>query len=381
MQYSLTHQQLADQAAFAAFTDECLVPGADQWDRDQRLPAGIVTALAKSGWLVPTLPAQAGGTAMDMMTFGLFCEEIGRGCGSVRNLVAVQGMVAHAILRWGTRRQADRWVPAIGAGDIVAGFALTEPGAGSDARNGAMTASPAAAGFVLTGQKTWISFGQRAGVYLVFARLDGEPAAFVVERDTPHLTVEPIGDLLGLRASELARLTFDGCAVGNEQLISHGRLTFDLIATAALDYGRYSTACGAVGLAQACLDASLAYAGDRVQFGVPIGEHQLVSQMLADMVSSVTAARLVCRQAGAMRATGHRDAVRQTLIAKYVASRAAFGVASDAVQLHGASGIGGHPVQRHLRDAKVQEIIEGTSQIQQLQIAELTRAARSTGRS
>ncbi|MEU6095976.1 acyl-CoA dehydrogenase [Streptomyces sp. NPDC047079] len=156
-------------------------------------------------------------------------------------------------------------------------------------------------------------------------------------------------------------------------LISHGRLTFDLLATGSLDYCRYSTAYGSVGLAQACLTASLEYTRERTRFGVPIRDHPLVRRMLTDMISSVEAARLLCRQAGVLRARNHKDAIRQTLIAKYAASRTGLQVAEDAVQLHGANGIGpDFPVQRHLRDAKVQEIIEGTSQIQQLQIAEMT---------
>jgi alkylation response protein AidB-like acyl-CoA dehydrogenase len=373
MQYALTTEQQDERAAFAAFADARLVPEADRWDREQKLDDGIIGQLAESRLLVPTLPAEAGGSSMDMMTYGLLSEELGRGCGNIRNLVAVQGMAAHAILRWGTKEQADRWVPRIGTGESVGAFALTEPDTGSDARGGTMTAERTGAGFVLNGTKKWISFGQRAGIFLVFARLDGDPGAFVVERGTPGFSTEPISGLLGLRASELAKLTFDGCVVPGENLISSGRLTFDLLATGSLDYGRFSTAYGAVGLAQACLTASLDYARKRRQFGAPLGDHQLVRELLTEMISSVEAARLLCRQAGALRTAGHRDAVRQTLIAKYVASRTGSRVANDAVQLHGANGVGpDYPVQRHLRDAKIQEIIEGTNQIQQLQIADLT---------
>ncbi|MFF4958721.1 acyl-CoA dehydrogenase family protein [Streptomyces sp. NPDC001222] len=371
--YGLSPQQREDRASFAAFVDDHLVPEADRWDREQRLTDSIVELLGKSRLLVPTLPTEAGGSGMDVETYGLLSEELGRGCGNIRNLVAVQGMVAHAILKWGTREQADRWVPRIGTGETVGAFALTEPEAGSDARNGSMTAERTGAGFVLNGRKKWMSFGQRAGIFLVFARLESEPAAFVVERGTDGFRTEPISGLLGLRASELAELTFDGCVVPESHLISRGRLTFDLLATGSLDYGRYSTAYGSVGLAQACLTASLEYTRERTQFGVPLRDHQLVRRMLTDMISSVEAARLLCRQAGVLRARNHKDAIRQTLIAKYVASRAGFAAANDAVQLHGANGIGpDFPVQRHLRDAKVQEIIEGTSQIQQLQIAEMT---------
>ncbi|RJO70849.1 acyl-CoA dehydrogenase [Nocardia panacis] len=369
----LTDRQREDVAAFAAFTDERIIPEANHWDAEQHLSDEIVLALGKARWLVPTLPVEAGGTALDVPTYGLFSAEMGRGCGSVRNLVAVQGMVAHAILKWGSRAQSERWVPRIAAGEAVGAFALTEPENGSDARNGRTTAERIAGGYRLTGRKKWMSFGQRAAVFLVFARLDDEPAVFLVERETPNFTVRPIGGLLGLRASELAELELNGCEIPAENLIAHGRLVFDLVATTSLDYGRYSTAWGAVGLATACLDASLDYARTRTQFEVPLAEHQLIRALLTDMVAAVEAARLLCGQAGELRAAGHQDAVRQTLIAKYFASRAAYQVAGDAVQVHGANGVSSdYPVQRHLRDAKIQEIIEGTSEIQRLQIAEAT---------
>ncbi|SER40743.1 acyl-CoA dehydrogenase family protein [Actinokineospora terrae] len=377
MLHGLTTDQRDAQTAFARFTDERLIPHAGAWDHTERLDDAVIKDLAAARWLVPTLPSEAGGTGMDVVTYGLLSEELGRGCGSVRNLVAVQGMVAHAVLRWGSKELADRWVPAIGTGTTIGAFALTEPDVGSDARNGTTTARRVPGGFEITGHKKWLSFAQRAGVFLLFARLDDDPAAFVVERDTPGLTVSPITGLLGLRASELGEVVLDSVVVPESSLLSHGRLTFDLVATSSLDYGRYSTAYGSVGLAQACLDATLDYTRTRTQFGVPLAEHQLVRQSLTDMITSVEAARLLCHQAGIMRATSHRDAIRQTLIAKYFASQTAYTTATAAVQLHGANGVGpDYPVQRHLRDAKIQEIIEGTTQIQQLQIADLTLTHR-----
>jgi hypothetical protein len=374
----LTAQQAADRARFAAFVDAHLSPGANRWDREQALPEAVIRALAKEGWLVATLPVEAGGGGLDPLTYGLLSEQIGRGCGSVRNLIAVQGMVAHAIQRWGTSAQADRWVRRVATGSTLAAFALTEPTSGSDARHCATTATRGDGGFLLDGEKAWISFAGRADLFLVFARLDGDLAAFVVERDAPGLRITPQHDLLGLRASHLALLSLERCEVPGENLLCHGRLTFDLVATNALDYGRYSTAWGCVGLAQACLEASLDRARDRVQFGTPIGEHPLIRRLLARMVASVAAARLLSAEAGVARGDGEPDAVRQTLIAKYFASTTAFEVAADAVQVHGAHGCGPDSVvQRHLRDAKIQEIIEGTSQILELQIADLALRQRA----
>ena len=378
MPCGFTRAQQDAQESFAAFADEHLVGAADRWDREQALPESIVQRLAAARYLVATVPTEAGGSGMDATTYGLLTEEIGRGCASVRNLMAVQGMVAHAILRWGTREQADRWVARIATGEALAAFALTEPDAGSDARSGSTRARAVGTGYVLDGHKAWISFGARADVFLVFALLDGETAAFLLERGSPGLSTTPTLDLLGLRASHLAEVSLEACEVPAEGLLSAGRLTFDAVATGALDYGRFSAACGSVGLAEACLRASMCHARERTQFGTAIAEHQLVQRMLSDMVVMVTAARLLCRDAGAARVQGLPDAVRRTLMAKYFASTSAFSVANDTVQIHGASGCGpGAPAQRFLRDAKIQEIIEGTTQIQQIQIAQLTMSQTS----
>jgi glutaryl-CoA dehydrogenase (non-decarboxylating) len=358
---------------FGRFVDTRILPFANAFDRDQALPPELLRGLGAERYIVASLPVEAGGAAMAAPELGMLHEQLGRGCGSVRNFVAVQGMVAHAIHKWGKREQRERWAPAIASGEAVGAFALTEPNVGSDARSVETTAVRDGAAYRLTGSKAWISFAAIADVFLLFARVEGNLGAFIVERNAPGLRIEPIRDLLGLRASSLARVHLDNCVVPAENTVSIGPFTFDAIATSALDYGRFSTACGCVGLAQACLDASLDYTSARRQFGAPLNAHALVQELLTNMVTAVQISRLQCREAGRLRALGDLDAVRQTLIAKYAASRLAFQTANDAVQLHGANGCGpDFPVQRHLRDAKIQEIIEGSSQIQQLQIADLT---------
>lgn len=365
------------RAGFRTFIGEHVAPWADTWDAAQRLPDDLPAMLGRERLLVATLPSGAGGLDLDAVAYGVLMEEVGRACASVRNLAAVQGMVAHAILRWGTPDQVEAWVGRIGAGEAVGAFALTEPAVGSDARSISTQAVRAGPAFVIDGRKRWISFGQRADVFLVFALLDGSIGAFLVERDLPGVRIEPIEGLLGLRASELAEVALESCVVPAQALVATGSMTFDIVATSALDYGRYSTACGCVGLGAACLQASLVYASERVQFGVAIAEHQLVQALLADMVTSVEAARALCARAGALRDAGGHDATQATLVAKYFSSAAALRVADAAVQVHGANGCSpDHSVARHLRDAKVQEIIEGTSQVQQLQIARLALTAR-----
>jgi len=356
-----------------ALFDRAVAPNAAAWDRAEAMDETVAGLLGARGLLVPSLPEQAGGRGLEMETLGRFNEQAGRACGSVRNLIGVQGMVAHALHRWAKPPLRDRWVPRLTAGDVYGSFALTEPHSGSDARAATTVAERRGGSVVLNGEKSWISFAALAGVFLVFARLDGHVAAILVERDAPGLHVTPQGGMLGLRASHLARVRFDECEVPTEHIVAQGALAFDAVATSALDHGRFSTAWGGVGLAAACLDASLERAATRQQFGTPIGDHQLVARMITRMVCAVDAARMHCQAAAQARSSGDRDAVRRTLMAKYVASENAFAVASDAVQVLGAHGCSPQSsVERHLRDAKVQCIIEGTSQIQETQISQLT---------
>jgi len=377
MYLELTTQQKDAQAAFRAFVDSEIVPHAGRYDTEGFLPEALFQALAQARYFVATLPCAAGGSGMDMMTYGLLTEEIGRGCGSTRNLIAVQGMVAHAILKWGTAAQKATWVPKIGHGEAVAAFALTEPDNGSDAGNAATTATLVGNEYILNGCKKWISFGQRADIFLIFAKHEGQMGAFLVERGTPGFSTIAIDGMYGLRASMLGELHFQECRIPQENLVGKIGFGLDFVATTSLDYGRYSTAWGCVGIAQGSLDASQRYTHERTQFGIPLNNHQLVKQMLTNMIANTEAARLLCQKAGYLRDKKSPDAIRSTMIAKYFASTTATTIANDAVQLHGAHGVGpDSPVQRYLRDAKIQEIIEGSSQIQQIKIAELTPPPR-----
>lgn len=348
-----------------AFANEVIAPHAAAIDRGESYPRSLISDLAAAGWIGASL---AQGRGLSMAAYGLMTEELGRTCGSTRNLVAVEDMVAGAIARWGTDEQRARWIGPILNGDVVAAFALTEPGVGSDAASITTTATVDASGhFVLDGSKTWISFAAIADLFLVFAKLDGKHTAFLLEAGTPGLEITPIYDLLGLRGSALATLTLRGCRVSAANIVGRPGFGLIMVATHALDLGRYSTAWGCVGLAQACLEASAARTTGRTQGGVALREHQLVRAMLADLVTETTAARALCERAGAAKDRGDPDASNITLMAKYFASGVAARASTTAVQLHGAAGIGGvGGVERHFRDAKVMEIIEGTTQIQQL---------------
>ncbi|HLJ35414.1 MAG TPA: acyl-CoA dehydrogenase family protein [Ktedonobacteraceae bacterium] len=368
MDSSLTIEQ--EWADIRAFVRREILPYADQYDREERTPRELIQKIAEKGYLGAILPLEWGGRGMDMVSLGRLHEEIGYGCSSVRSLLTVHSMVAYTILKWGSKQQKAQWLPRFARGTSIAAFALSEPGVGSDAKSVATTAVARHDHYVLHGRKTWITYGQIADVFLLFAQLDGKMSAFLVERDAPGLTMQPVTGMLGTRASMLAELRLEGCVVAKNQLV--GGIGFGLapIATSALDIGRYSVACGSVGIAQACLDAVLAYSNVREQYGVLLKEHQLIQHMITDMMTNVRAARLLCQQAGALKVRSDHTSPMETFIAKYFASTIAMKAASDAVQIHGAHGCSSKsPVQRYLRDAKVMEIIEGSSQIQQITIA------------
>jgi alkylation response protein AidB-like acyl-CoA dehydrogenase len=369
----LTPQQRESRVAFRSFADKNIAPYAAEADAGQSMPRDVIRSLAAAGLLSAPTPKEWGGAGMDLVTYGLLTEELGRTCQSVRNLVAVQDMVADALWRWGSPAQRQHWLPRLAGGESVAAFALTEPGAGSDAGSVETTVTASGPDLLLRGRKKWISFGQIADLFLVFAQYEGRHTALLVERDTPGLAVQPIDGLLGLRGSMLAELVFDDARVPADSIVGRPGTGLVFVASSALDLGRYSTAWGSVGLAQACLEASVHYAGGREQYGTAISNHQLVRRMLADMVTDTTAARLLCHHAGISKAAGDVEAVNHTLLAKYRASTVANRAASDAVQIHGAHGIGAEAqVQRHYRDAKVMEIIEGTTQIQQLILGQVS---------
>lgn len=370
MRLALTEQQQADKAAFRVFVDQEVFPYADEFDRQEMLPREVIQKLAQRKYLGAIIPSEMGGMGVDLITFGVLNEELGRGCSSVRSLLTVHSMISYAILRWGTSAQKENWLPKLATGETIGAFALSEPNVGSDAKSIETTATPKGEAYLLNGCKKWITFAQIADLFVVFAQCEGKPTAFLVERDTPGLSITPIRGLLGTRASMLAELHFEQCEIPKTNLIGGKGFGFLTVALSALDMGRYSVATGSVGIGQACLEASQAYSQTRQQFGTQLKNHQLIRQMMTNMITHVQAARLLCYQAGYQKEIEDKDATTSILIAKYFASTMAVQAASDAVQIHGANGCSAdYPVQRYLRDAKVMEIIEGSTQIQQIMIA------------
>lgn len=371
MMIGLTERQLKARADFRQFAVDEIVPHAGQADREERLSPELIRKIAQRGYLGGILPPECGGSDLDWITYGLLHEEIGRACSSARSLITVHDMAALAVLKWGSEQQRKRLLPGLARGEILAAFAVSEPHVGSDAKSIETTAERSNASYVLNGAKKWITSGQIADLFLVLARCGDRPTAFLVERDRPGVSVEPISGLLGLRGAMTALVSFQRCEIPQENLIGREGFGLSAVILTALGLGRYSVACGCVGIAQACLDACLQYAGQRRQFGFRLKEHQLIQEMIAEMATNLRAARLLCYHAGSLKEAGDPREIMETIVAKYFAARVAMRAAVDSVQIHGANGCSSeYPVQRYLRDAKVMEVIEGSNQISQLLIAD-----------
>lgn len=367
----LNSQQQRLRTEFRQFVDAHVVPGANAWDREELMPPEIVQQLANRGYLGAVVAAGKGSVGFDAVEFGLLNEELGRGCSSLRSLLTVHSMVALTISRWGTEAQKAQWLEKLGRGQAIGAFALTEAEAGSDAREIRTEAVESGDDFALTGHKKWITFGQMADLFLVFARSQRGACAFLVERNTPGLSISPVHGMLGTRASMMAELHLERCRVPKRNLVGAPGFGLSHIASSALDCGRYSVAWGCVGIGQACLESCLQYAGKRKQFGALLRDHQLVQRMITQMVAGVKAARLLCYHAGQLRDAGDPASIIETSIAKYFACRTAAEIARDAVQIHGANGCSSeYPVERFYRDAKIMEIIEGSNEIQEITIAQ-----------
>lgn len=371
MKIELTPQQAADKATFRAFVENYIVPHADRFDRQQSIPSSLIKRIGKQGYLGLNLPVQHGGEGKDMITLGLLHEEVGRGCSSVRSLLTVHGMVAQSILRWGSKLLKERWLSRLARGEVVGAYGLTEPNVGSDAQSVETRAERFRDFYLLNGQKKWISFGQIADLFLIFAQCEGKPTAFLVERDNPGLSIKPISGMLGTRAAMLAELHLNDCRIPKENIVGREGFGFTYILPVTLDFGRYSVAWGCVGIAQGCFEACMSYAGERKQFGSYLKDYQLIRKMLTDMITNIKAARLLCYQAGYYKDVNDPRTLSETLIAKYFASTMVTRVANNAVQIHGANGCSSeYSVQRYLRDAKVMEIIEGSTQLLEVSIAQ-----------
>ena len=350
------------------------------WDERGVLPVSVREDVARSGWFGTDLPAEYGGGGGSQAELGELCAEIGAVCSSVRGLVTVQGMVSAVIARWGNAEQRADWLPALADGAELAGFAATEPGAGTEL-SAVDTQLERAGGLItVTGEKRWVTFGQAATVFLVLGKLGGRPATVLVEAGRAGVTTEPVCGQLGLRAAMIAHVRFDGVRVPAGNLLAPPGFGLSHVTATALDHGRFTVAWGCAGMAAGCVDDAVGYTARRHQAGAPLARHQLVRSMLAGMVVDTTAARQLCLAAARTRDAGEPGAVAATVMAKYAAARTAASASRDAVQLLGSAGCAPDSrAGRFFRDAKVMQIIEGSDQVSELHIADHLLRRHRTG--
>ena len=362
-------QKLADvhkarHKEFKRFVTDNVEPMAEQWDREQQLPEAILAKLAQGGYLGCSLPTEYDGQGWDVVTFGLLNEALGRGSSALTDVLTVQAMVSMTLLKWGTPEQKLKWLPPFARGEVIAAFAMTEPGTGSDLQS--LTTGLAAEGdhFILNGTKRWISCAQFAGVFLVFGKMEQRPVACLVPRESHGLRIEPITDLMGFRAAGLGQLHFENVEVPTANLVGKPGFALSHVAPVGLHFGRISTACSALGLLRGCFEESIAYAAKRKVGDKTVGERGMIRSLIARMGADLEAGRLLCNSACRAEDEHSPEVFEKTLMAKYFTSRAAVRAASGAVQIRGASGChGSSPTSRFYRDAKIMEIIEGTTQI------------------
>ncbi len=378
MDFQLNETQELIRKTARDFAERELATVAAALDEESRFPRRELAGLAALGLMGVNLPAELGGSEAGVVSYALAMMEVARGCASTAVTMAVTNMVGEVIHTFGSPEQRELHVPKLTSGEYVAGaFALSEPGAGSDPAGMQTQATPTDDGWVLDGQKQWITSGSEAGVMVVWARTDEAGArrghkgisCFLVERGTPGLQIGKKEDKLGLRASETVALGFTECRVPKSALLGREGEGFK-IAMMALDGGRIGISSQAIGIATAAHEAAIAYAKDRRQFDRPIADFQAIQWMIADSDTELAAARLLTLRAASLKERGERAFSREAAAAKVFASEAAWRICDRALQIHGGYGyVRDYPVERHLRDVRVTRIYEGTSEIQRTVIS------------
>ena len=371
MDFALTDEQRLIAESAREFADREILPRVRENDRNANFDRELASKLGEVGYLGAPVAEEYGGRGLDYLGYGLIVEQVGRADSSARTVVSVQtSLVCGSIEQWGTEEQKQRWLPRLCAGDALGCFGLTEPDTGSDAASLRTRASRTGSGWSISGQKMWISLANHAEVALIFAQTDPSQghrglACFLVPTASDGFSTQEIHGKLGLRAADTGEISLDQVEVGEDALLGEVGEGFK-VAMSALDKGRYSVAAGCVGICDGCVDASVEYAKERRQFGVPLARFQLVQEMIADMILKRDAARLLTYRAGHLKDAGEPNTT-ETSVAKLYATEAAVECANLAIQVHGGSGyVDDYPVERYLRDARVTTLYEGTSQIQKL---------------
>nr|MDO8081064.1 acyl-CoA dehydrogenase [Candidatus Freyarchaeota archaeon] len=376
MNFELTEEQKLIRSTVREFAETVLAPKAREMDEKAEFPWNETKKMAEQGYLGAQIPKEYGGSELDSVSYAILIEEISRVvCGIGLTLQIHNSACAQPIVQFGNEKQKKRFLPRLAKGEIIGAFALTEPGAGSDAQALRTTATPKGDEYILNGSKIFITSGPVAGVALVFAitpsaeEAKRKPiSAFLVEKGTPGFSAGAKENKMGMRAAINSELMFDECRIPKENLLGKEGDGFK-IAMTILDSARIGASAQAVGLSQAALEEAFKYSQERQQFNRPIAQFQAVQFMIADMATQIEAARLLTYKAAFLKDKGARF-TKEVAMAKLYSSKICTQVVSNAVQIHGGYGyMKDYPVERYYRDAKVLEIYEGTSEVQRMVIA------------
>jgi alkylation response protein AidB-like acyl-CoA dehydrogenase len=381
MDFDLTPEQRQIRAAVSSFAEKEIQPFVEQYEREARYPIDLIQKLVPLGYIAPMIPEEYGGSFVDVMSYGIICEELARIDWVVASVVSVtNSLLAGSILRFGSEDQKRRWLPAMADGSCLTSACLTEPDGGTDLANMRTLAVKVDGGWRLSGTKVFISHAAHAGLFLVVATLDREKkhrgvTAFLVD---PHSDGIRIADfpMRTLRRDNLAEVHFEDAFVPDEGLLGEPGKGFPVLGS-ALDTGRFSVAARCVGQAQRCIDLAVPYSLNREAFGQKIAEFQMIQKKIADMACRTQAARSLVYQLGRMKDGGVPRASMEASMAKLMASQAAVQNALDAIQIHGGYGLSEeYEVGRLLLEAKALEFGEGTSELHNKIIAEFMLGIR-----
>src|SRR5699024_10030087 len=374
MNLQLTEEQTMMRKMVRDFAEREVQPEVERMEEEDRFPVEIIQKMGELGLMGIPIPEKYGGSAMDYTSYIIAINELAKVSSTLGVILSVHTSVGtNPIMYFGNDEQKNKYLPKLAAGEFLVAFALTEPGAGSDAANIKTKAVKNGDDYVLNGSKIFITNGGQADTYITFARTSDESgskgiSAFIVEKDTPGLVIGKPEKKMGLHGSSTVQLNFDNCTVSKEQLLGEEGNGFK-IAMANLNVGRIGIAAQALGIGEAALEHATAYAKEREQFGKTIAANQGVAFKLADMATEVEAARLLVFQAAALVERGAPSS-KEASMAKMYASKTARKAAIEAVQIFGGYGYTeDYPVERFFRDAKVTEIYEGTNEIQHKVIA------------
>jgi len=374
MNYFLSEQEEMVKNLFSEYVDKRIIPLRKELDEKHEFPREIFQEMARQDFFRIMVPEAYGGLSDSIMLLNLGLEELSRGDAGISVAFAVDAIATKGVLLYGNDAQKQKYLPGIADGNILTAFAITEPGAGSDAASIKTKAVKKGNKYVLDGVKQFITNGELADLVMVIAVTDPSKrykghTAFLVEKGTPGFSPGKREEKMGIRSSVTNELLFDGCEVPEENIVGSPGQGF-YIALGLLDRSRIGIGAQAVGIAQAALDESLKYSHIREQFGKAINSFQAVQIMLADMATQIEASRLLVYHASRLVDSGDKDITKTSAMAKLMATDTAMKVTTDAVQIFGGYGyMKEYPVEKMMRDAKVTQIYEGTNQIQRNVIA------------